>query len=394
MINVESPGAIIRKVTNIIFRKQSRDELTNELLDNVSDESKLLRKKKLRKLKKKLYKNSFSIVNGLLILAVLIIISIGKHYQSTGATLSIFDNTATSTAAPVDSISSADIASNIATLTHMPEAVDVSNLADSQDAQVVSATTSQSIISKPQFVSGGADSVTTIRTYVTVEGDSVSSLAIKFGITSNTIMWSNGLYSDSLSPGTTLLIPPRNGVIYKVVSGDTVASIASKYSADQSQIIAFNNLEIKSLVPGQTIFVPDGTVPVVTNNVNYSAYGFLPQYGDNGYTFGYCTWYVASRISVPRNWGNANTWAYYARYSGWTVSSIPVAGAIFQTTAGYDGHVGIVEAVYSNGTILVSEMNGYGVGYLDRGLTKPGGGWYIVDWRITSASAFPNYIYR
>jgi len=379
-------------VTNIIFKKPSRDELTNELLDDVGNEKKLLRKKKLKKLKKKLYKNSFTIVNGLLIVAVLGIISIGKNYQSSGATLSIFNNSTITSSTPIDSISSADIASNIANLTRLPESVDVSNLADSQDAQIGSATTSQSIITKPQFVNGGADSITAIRTYVTVEGDSVSSLAIKFGITSNTIKWSNSLYSDTLSTGTSLLIPPRNGVIYKVVNGDTLASIASKFSADQSQIIAFNNLEIKSLVTGQTIFVPDGTVPVVTDSVSNFAYGFLPQYGDNGYTFGYCTWYVASKISIPRNWGNANTWAYYARYSGWTVSSTPVAGSIFQTTVGYDGHVGIVEAVYPNGTMLISEMNAYG--YLDRELTKPGGGWDVVDWRVTSTSSYPSYIYR
>ena len=358
----------------------------------MADEKKLLRKKKVKKLKKKLYKNSFTIVNGLLVLTVLGIISVGKHYQSGGATLSIFSDSNNASTAPIDNISSADIASNIANLTHLPEAVDVSNFADSQDAQIGSATASQSIITKPQFVSGGADSITAIRTYVTVAGDSVSSLATKFGITSNTIMWSNGLYSDALSAGTTLSIPPRNGVLYKVTSGDTVASIASKFTADQSTIIAFNNLEIKSLVPGQTIFVPDGVVPVVTNNVSYSSYGFLPVYGDNGYSFGFCTWYVASKISIPRNWGNANTWAYYARYSGWTVSATPVAGSIFQTTAGYAGHVGIVEAVYPNGTMLISEMNAYG--YLDRDLTRPGGGWNVVDWRVTSTSSYPSYIYH
>jgi len=358
----------------------------------VTDEKKLLRIKKYKKLKKKLYKNSFTIVNGLLILAVLAVISIGKHHQSGGAALSIFGNSNNESSAPIDNISSADIASNIANLTHLPEAIDVSNLADSQDAQIGSATTSQSIITKPQFVSGGADSITTIRTYVTVAGDSVSSLATKFGITSNTVMWSNGLYSDALNAGTSLLIPPRNGVIYKVASGDTIASIASKFTAEQSKIIAFNNLEIKSLVPGQTIFVPDGAVPVVTNSVNYSAYGFLPIYGDNGYSYGFCTWYVASKISIPRNWGNANTWAYYAPYSGWKVSATPVAGSIFQTTAGYAGHVGIVEVVYPNGTMLISEMNAYG--FLDRGLTRPGGGWNVVDWRITSTGSYPSYIYR
>jgi surface antigen len=385
------PGATIRTVTNIIFRKQSQDKLTKELLDEESVSKKLIRKKN-KNLKKYLYKNSFTIVNGTLILVVFGLISFGTHFQSRNSTLSIFSNNSSQSSAPLDVISSADIASNIANITRLPEAVDVSNLADSQDAQVSSATTDQSIITKPQFLSGGANSVTTIRTYVTVAGDSVSSIATKFGITSNTILWSNNLSSDNLSPGTSLLIPPRNGVIYKVQSGDTLDSIASKFSADKSQIVAFNNLEIKSISVGLSIFIPDGSVPVVTYQYNYSAAGFLPQYGDNGYSFGYCTWYVASKISVPRNWGNANTWAYYARLSGWTVSSVPVPGSIFQTTAGWAGHVGIVEEVYPNGTMLISEMNAYG--YLDRALTRPGGGWDVVNYRITSTSSYSSYIYH
>ena len=53
--------------------------------------------------------------------------------------------------------------------------------------------------------------------------------------------------------------------------------------------------------------------------------------------------------------GNANTWAVRATKS--LVDRTPSAGAIFQTAAGYFGHVGYVEAVNPDGSIEVTEMN-------------------------------------
>ena len=53
--------------------------------------------------------------------------------------------------------------------------------------------------------------------------------------------------------------------------------------------------------------------------------------------------------------GNANTWA--ARATRSLVDRTPSVGAIFQTTAGYAGHVGYVEAVNPDGSIEVTEMN-------------------------------------
>jgi surface antigen/phage tail protein X len=298
-------------------------------------------------------------------------------------------------AAPLDILSSADIAANIARAVSMPEAVAVSNQADSVNAQVLSANVDESVVAKPQLVAGGAKTRNDIQTYSTVAGDTVSALATKFGVTSDTIKWSNGLTSDTLAAGKSLQIPPRNGIIYKVQNGDTIDSIASKYNASKDQLVAFNDFEINSLTPGDTILVPDGVLPAPTRtttrttttaastNSSASVYGFTAVYGSNGYAPGFCTWYVASRINVPKNWGNANTWDNYAAASGWTVSSVPRAGAILQTDAGWAGHVGIVEAVSDDGTMIkFSDMNGI-AGYGRVGFS---------DW--VPASSYPHYIYH
>ncbi len=332
-----------------------------------------------------------------LVAVVASIVWVGHNHTSSAANKPLLNQTNNSqAAAPLDTLSSADIAANIARAVSMPEAVAVSNQADSVNAQVLSANVDESVVAKPQLVAGGAKTRNDIQTYTTVAGDTVSALATRFGVTSDTIKWSNGLTSDTLAAGKSLQIPPRNGIIYKIQSGDTIDSIATKYNASKEQVIAFNDFEVNSLTTGDTILVPDGVLPAPTRTVtttrattnlstndSYTVYGFSPVYGNNGYAYGYCTYYVASRISVPKNWGNANTWDNYAAASGWTVSSVPRAGAILQTDTGWAGHVGIVEAVSDDGSMIkFSDMNGiagYGrVGY--------------SDW--VPASSYPHYIYR
>lgn len=97
----------------------------------------------------------------------------------------------------------------------------------------------------------------------------------------------------------------------------------------------------------------------------------------NSYAYGQCTWYVASRKAVPGDWGNAGTWFYNAQAQGWATGYSPQVGAIGTTTAGYWGHVVIIEAVEGN-NVLVSEMN-YN-------------GWNVISSRWAGANEF-NYIY-
>jgi surface antigen len=112
-------------------------------------------------------------------------------------------------------------------------------------------------------------------------------------------------------------------------------------------------------------------------------FSIRPIYGYNGYDYGYCTWYVANRISVPANWGNANTWDNLAPASGWTVSHAPRAGGIAQSNRGAFGHVAYVEAVSPDGTMIkYSDMNGIA------GFNRVG----YSDW--VPASKFNNYIYH
>jgi murein DD-endopeptidase MepM/ murein hydrolase activator NlpD len=102
--------------------------------------------------------------------------------------------------------------------------------------------------------------------YSVQKGDTISTIAQKFGISEDTIRWANDLSDDSLNVGDTLLILPVTGIAYKVQSGDTVYSIAKKFNTDPQKIVDFPfndfaNPETFSLVNGQMLVVPDGIKP-------------------------------------------------------------------------------------------------------------------------------------
>jgi len=76
----------------------------------------------------------------------------------------------------------------------------------------------------------------------------------------------------------------------------------------------------------------------------------------NNYEYGQCTWWVKHWKPEVGNWGNANDWGYAAQAAGWTVSSIPVAGAVAWSTRGYYGHVAYVLEVRGS-TVVIQEGN-------------------------------------
>ena len=100
--------------------------------------------------------------------------------------------------------------------------------------------------------------------YEVKSGETLSQIANKFGIDTDTIKWANNLNSDSIKPGDTLKILPVTGVSAEVKSGDTLDSIAKKYSAEKQAIVAFPFNDIPddfSLKIGQILIVPDGVPP-------------------------------------------------------------------------------------------------------------------------------------
>ena len=98
-----------------------------------------------------------------------------------------------------------------------------------------------------------------ISKYVVRKGDSLSSIAKMYGVSTNTIIWANNVTASSIKEGQTLVILPVSGTLHAVVKGDTLKSIAKKYKADSGEILQFNGLDSSSLLAiGDIIIIPDG----------------------------------------------------------------------------------------------------------------------------------------
>ncbi len=114
---------------------------------------------------------------------------------------------------------------------------------------------------------------TTIINYTVQNGDTVSTIARKFSLTINTILWANNLNSYGLiRPGDNLIILPYSGILYTVKSGDTVSKIANKYGVEADKILSCNNLEA-GLKIGQKIIVPGAKKIIEQTRVTSSRTG-------------------------------------------------------------------------------------------------------------------------
>lgn len=105
-----------------------------------------------------------------------------------------------------------------------------------------------------------------IITYTVQKGDTLSTIARKYGVSVETIQWENDITGENIAVGDKIRILPVTGVAYKVGEGETIYTIAKKLDTEPQKIVDFPfndfaNPETFSLVTGQTLIVPDGVKP-------------------------------------------------------------------------------------------------------------------------------------
>jgi len=119
--------------------------------------------------------------------------------------------------------------------------------------------------------------------YTVVPGDSVSSIAGRYGVSTASVLALNGLSWKSLIfPGQVLKLSTSSsaaahaapvaagsGGRYTIVRGDTISAIAARFGVTTQAVLTANGLGWSSIIyPGQTIAIPSGGAPLAIQTVS------------------------------------------------------------------------------------------------------------------------------
>lgn len=200
-----------------------------------------------------------------------------------------------------------------------------------------------------------------ITDYVVENGDTLSTIAVKFNVSTDTIRYANSIVDiDSLAPGDKLIIPPVTGVLHTVVAGETTAGIAKRYAASEEILIAQNNLYGEELTVGMKVMVPDGDIPEAPKPVPVVQTKVASSSNSGGSQGSSQSIAASGQFIFP----TVNAQGYYNGYHNW---AIDIPGSIGTPIFASDGGL-IVEAQYGwNGgygnTILIDHGNGFTTRY-------------------------------
>ena len=124
--------------------------------------------------------------------------------------------------------------------------------------------------------------------HIVGNGETLSSIAERYGLNLDTVLWANNLTTTSkIKAGQKLTILPIDGVRHKVTRGETIYSIGKKYGLDGSQVqmivdYPFNeflNDETFELVVGQYLMVPQGVIATKTASTSTGSFSGTSSYG-------------------------------------------------------------------------------------------------------------------
>lgn len=209
------------------------------------------------------------------------------------------------------------------------------------------------------------------REYVVHEGDTISQIAEQFGMHVATIYDRNGLNADvieNIRPGDTIIIPAYD----TSNSEQWLADLNYKKEQERQRLLALEQererqRQIAAAQTYRNVYTRETADYDGRYTTSSNSSGSV-----NGYPYGWCTYYAASRRNVPSSWGNGGQWLSSAQSQGFSTGSAPQAGAIIVTGEGWAGHVGIVESVNSDGSVVISEMNYNGWGSVNSRTISPG----------------------
>jgi len=95
------------------------------------------------------------------------------------------------------------------------------------------------------------------RQYKVQKGDSVSTIAKKFGVSIGAVIASNNIRNARrLQEGTSLRVPNIDGIPYSIKAGDSLSKISAFFNVPLDVILDVNDLKSDVIKTGETIFIP------------------------------------------------------------------------------------------------------------------------------------------
>ena len=210
-----------------------------------------------------------------------------------------------------------------------------------------------------------ADSRFDIMEYEVVSGDTVFGIADKFGLTTNTILWSNwATLRDNpaaIYPGQKLDIPPQDGVVVIWHEDNGLNGVARNLNVAPEDIINWptNNLSLETIgdfahpniEPGAKIFVPGGWRPFY----DWTAAIFGREEAATSQIFG-------QGRCAPANLGPIGIGTYIWPTSERRVSGYPYSPETNHYGIDIGGATGNPIYAVDNGVVVYSGWNDWGYG--------------------------------
>ncbi len=112
-------------------------------------------------------------------------------------------------------------------------------------------------IGQKLLVSSANNDMSSDNMYTVKSGDTLYGIASKYDITVDVLKNANNLTSNTLSIGQKLIIPTNTSYnTYTVVAGDTLYGIAQKFGISVDSLKSLNNLSSNILTIGQKLLIP------------------------------------------------------------------------------------------------------------------------------------------
>ncbi|MBQ0052260.1 MAG: peptidoglycan DD-metalloendopeptidase family protein [Treponema sp.] len=104
----------------------------------------------------------------------------------------------------------------------------------------------------------GLGQAVTFRDYKVASGDSISTIARKFGLSNiSTLIAVNNIENvRSLRSGQKLKIPSQDGMVHKVGAGESLNALSVRYHVSVEEILDANDLTSENLSKGMELFIP------------------------------------------------------------------------------------------------------------------------------------------